>query len=385
MNRLILTCLAVLAVATGCQFPGERTFDPRLPPVSLPASQLTAVSMATPADSSLLQPSAQLFTLGPGDRLEIDIMGEPTSDATVNVGPDGKIYYNLLPGIDVWGMTLDQVKQSVEQGLTRFMRETPAVSVTLRGVESKKIWMLGRFENPGVYPLTNSITLLEAIYEAGGPQNQSGARSAVTMGYNEDLADLGHSFVLRDGHILPVDFQRLFRGDLTQNIYLQSDDFVYLPALTADEVHVFGAVVETRAVPFVRQLTLIQALASCGGTIKDAHLRQVAIVRGSLHKPEIALVDYKEILEGKKPDVYLAAGDIVYVPFTPWRVITKYLDLVATTFVSAVAINEGAYATIPSPPATQGILIPFGAGITISATPAAPGATGPGVGTISTP
>ena len=386
MNRLILFCLAfLLAVATGCQFPGPRTFDPRLQPVALPKSQLTMVTITNQMNPELLQPSSQLFTLGPGDRVEIAIMGDVASRAPVIVGPDGKIYYNLLPGIDVWGMTLDEAKHAIENGLTKFMREKPVVEVSLRGVESKKIWLLGRFENPGVYPLTNSITLLEAIFEAGGPQNRSGGRDNVTMGYNEDLADLSHSFVLRDGHILPVDFQRLFAGDLSQNIYLQSDDFVYLPAVTADEIHVFGAVLEPRAVPFVRQLTLIQAMANCGGTVKNAHLRQVAIVRGSLHKPEIALVDYKEILRGVQPDVYLAAGDIVYVPYSPWRVLSKYLDLVATTFVSAVAINEGAYATLPTPPPTQGILIPFGAGITISPTASPPGAGGPGVGTVSSP
>src|SRR5258708_18705697 len=65
-------------------------------------------------DAELLQPSAKAFTLGPGDRLEIEIAGDPASRAATLVGPDGKIYYQVLPGIDVWGLTLAQAREALE-------------------------------------------------------------------------------------------------------------------------------------------------------------------------------------------------------------------------------------------------------------------------------
>jgi protein involved in polysaccharide export with SLBB domain len=357
-----LTALALLALAAGCQMPGPNRFNPR---ASLAAS-LEETAGTNRLDPALLQPSADLFRLGPGDHVEIEIVSDPLSRATVTVGPDGKIYYGLLVGIDVWGRTLDETRQDIEKGLSRYMREPPAVEVTLRAVESKKIWMLGRFQSPGVYPMTNSMTLLEAIFMAGGPQSMGGGRESATAGAEEGLADLGHSFVLRNGQLLPVSFARLFRGDLAQNIYLQSDDFVYLAPVVADEVHVFGAVAQPRAVPYVRELTLIQAIASAGGTIRDAYQGQVAIVRGSLSEPKIAIVSYVDIIKGRASDVPLDSGDIVYVPLRPWRVLTKYLDVIATTFASSVAINAGAEATLNVPPPQAGILIPFGSGITIS-------------------
>ena len=219
---------------------------------------------------------------------------------------------------------------------------------------------------PGVYPLTNSISLLEAIFEAGGPQKMTNPRDNAAVGANGSLADLQHSFVLRDGHILPINFEALFGGDLSQNIYLQPDDYVYFPALTADEVHVIGAVVVPRSVPFARELTLLQAIDYCSGTVPYGSLRQVAIVRGSLRNPRVALVNLKEIMQGKQADVYLAPGDIVYVPFTPWRILAKYLDVAATTFVSSLAINEGAYAVLATPPAQAGIFIPAGSSIHVT-------------------
>ncbi|HWD19675.1 MAG TPA: polysaccharide biosynthesis/export family protein [Verrucomicrobiae bacterium] len=366
--KLVLTQglgLIFLALLTGCQHPGPNRFDPRAPDAAPAPASWEQTASTNHLDPALLDPSSDLFRLGPGDRLEIEIVSDVTSRSTVTVGPDGKIYYGLLSGLDVWGMTLNQAREAIEKGMSRYLREAPAVEIVLRDVESKKIWMLGRFQAPGIYPMTNSITLLEAIFQAGGPQNMGGGRESALAGTEEDLADLQHSFVLRRGQLLPISFTRLLRGDLSQNIYLQGDDFVYLAPQTADEVHVFGAIAQPRAVPYVRELTLVQAIANAGGTIRDAYQGQVAIVRGSLTKPSIALVSYVDIVKGRASDVRLAPGDIVYVPYRPWKVLTKYLDVIATTFASSIAINAGAEATLKVPPPQAGILIPFGSGITV--------------------
>jgi len=369
--RVYLTIGCLLLLATGCrvQMLGPNRFDPHAPqpPPAAPAT-LEQTSVTNSLDPALLQPPTKLFRLGPGDRLEIGVVSDPLSRATVTVGPDGKIYYSLLAGLNVWGMTLEDARKAIEGGLSRYMREPPAIEITLREVESKKIWLLGRFQAPGVYPMTNSMTLLEAVFMAGGPQVMGGGRESAEAGSEESQADFRHSFVLRAGKTEPVDFARLFRGDLSQNIYLESDDFVYLAPVVADEVHVFGAVAQPRAVPYVRQLTLIEAIAEAGGIVRDAYQGQVAIVRGSLTQPSIGLVNYADIVKGRTNDVQLASGDIVYVPYRPWRVLTKYLDVIATTFAGSVAINAGAEATLKEPPPTAGILIPFGSGITVSAT-----------------
>ncbi|MCI0534203.1 MAG: hypothetical protein L0Z50_03140, partial [Verrucomicrobiales bacterium] len=65
---------------------------------------------------------------------------------------------------------------------------------------------------------------------------------------------------------------------------------------------------------------------------------------GSLTEPQIAVIDYKEIIQGKAPDARLEAGDILYIPFSPYRYLAKYANLIVETFVRAVAINEGARA-----------------------------------------
>ena len=311
------------------------------PPAAV--SNLVAPSTSTPLDPTLLQFSNEAFTLGPGDKMEIEFIGDPSTRTSVTVGPDGKIYFYLLPGIDVWGLTLPQTKDLIAEKAQMFMKKQQGIALTLRSVGSKRIWVLGHLNNPGVYGMPGPMTLLEAIAEAGGPTaavETNGPGSTRT-----ETADLRRSFVLRHGQMLPVDFQRLIlEGDLTQNIYLQPDDFVYLPSATAQTVHVLGAVAFPRAVISGGDLTLIQTIANAGGTLKDAYLSHVAIVRGSLTHPTISIVDYSAVVKGTAPDVLLEPHDIVYVPYSPYRTLTRYTDLILETFVRTVGVNEGARA-----------------------------------------
>jgi polysaccharide biosynthesis/export protein len=338
MKKLFLLCGigVALALLPGCQIPSHSKaprFDPR--PSGQASTELNGVTIKRPLDPTLLQPPRELFTLGPGDRIEVELLGKPATRTVLTVGPDGRIYFDLLPGLDVWGLNLVQTKKLLEQELDKFM-SMPEVSVTLKAVGSKYVWMLGKVNRPGIYPAAAPMTLLEAMSAAGGTARSSSAVTTV------DLADLRHAFVVRNGQSLPVDFQRLLEsGDMSQNIYLQPDDFVYVPSGAAREIYLFGAVRAPRAMPLSEQPTLIAAIAAGGGPLPDAFLSQVAIVRGSLTSPEIAVVDYNEILKGRASDVELQPRDIVFVPYSPYRVLSRYVDTILNTFLYSVAANAG--------------------------------------------
>lgn len=346
----------------GCYAPNpnpKARFNPRGTNSALVEQQV--LTMTNDLQSSWLKPPAEPFRLGPGDKLEVELIGDATSRTLSTVGPDGKVYFNLLPGQDVWGLTVAQAKLQMEREMSKFIRENPQISVTLRGIESKRVWLLGRFQSPGVYPMAGTMTVLEAVALAGGPISLAANQQSGFAYSSEELADLRRAFLIRRGQRIPVDFERLLKqGDLSQNIYLESDDFIYFPVAAAREVYVLGAVAQPRAVPYNSELTLAAAVAHAGGTIKDAYVFQTAVVRGSLSKPQIAIINFRGIQEGKSPDIALQAQDIVYIPFTPYRYLAKYANLVLDTFVSTVAINEGARAAVKNPTTTTGVFIPVG-------------------------
>jgi len=367
MKRILWYCFAglLLAAVVGCSSTGKQT--KRAGRFMNLATNLTTMTATNEAHPELLRPSEAPFTLGPGDRVEIELLGTTNSRSITTVGPDGKIYYYLLPGTDVWGLTLTETRDLLQKDLGKYVTE-PQVTVTLREVSSKHVWLLGRLNHPGVYPMAAPLSLLEAIGLAGGTASSA---NQITM---QDLADLRHSFVMRQGQFLPVDFYRLLReGDTTQNIYLQPDDFVYVPSSLAQQVYVMGAVAFPRTVPYTEGMTLVSAMANAAGAstvdwltpgtygvVADAYLSHVAIVRGSLSEPQMAIVDYGAIIKGGARDVLLEPGDIVYVPNSPFSTLKRYLNTIVNTFITTVAANEGIRAGGGT--VNVGVSVPVGSG-----------------------
>ncbi len=346
-----------LALFAGCQSYGPR-FDPHqsTPPDGKPVAALadpgrppkmttldeqafTTVDSTNMVHAEWLKPPSDLFRLGPSDIVEIELLGDPLSRTTTTVGPDGKIYFNLLPGMFAWGLTLAETKQMLEKEMTKYVRMQPEVVLTLKAVGSRRLWILGNVQTPGVYSLATPTTVLEAIALAGGISGIPGS--------SEETADLQNSFVMRGGQMLKVNFHRLLRmGDLSQNIYLQPDDFVYLRSAVARTVYVMGAVAMPNAIPYTEPTSLVGAISSVGGTIPYAYVSHVAVLRGSLANPRIAIVDFGRVFRGQARDVRLEPGDIVYVPFAPYRKLGIFGDQILNQFVSTIAVNEGRNAVI---------------------------------------
>lgn len=347
---IIITLAAAAFVLPGCR--GTSTSRLPEPPPDIAATapltpgQAAAVAPgmvkaggSTSLDPALLKPSTEPYRVGPGDMLEIELIGGPDGPQHTFVGPDGKIYFHLLSGLQVWGYTLDETRRALEHGLAVFL-QNPQVSITLKEVHSRRVQVMGRVNTPGLYELSQPMTVLESISLA------KGLFTSRMSGTTEDMADLQHSFLIRQGRVIPVDFERLIHGgDTSQNVYLQADDLVFLPSAMGSQIFVLGAVGLPRSIPFKPHTTLVTALASCRGLSVDAKPKHVAIVRGSLKDPSIAIIDASAILKGQKPDILLSPQDIVYVPNRSPNGLRSYADLIVNTFARTVAANEAAAAT----------------------------------------
>lgn len=334
MRLLFAFTGGLLLLAMGC-----RTFGPKFDPAQMesrPEAQASfaPLSLSNRLDSALLKPPTEPYRLGPGDIIEVESIGEGAARATLTVGPDGKIYYSLLPGVSVWGLSLAESRVLLQQEMAKYVRAIPELVLNLRSVGSQKVWLLGAVRAPGVYPLSVPTTLLDALTAAGGVPS-TGA---------DDGGDFQRSFVMRNGTLIPVDFARLLKqGDLGQNIYLAPGDFVFLRPAEVPSVYLLGAVGTPAVIPYSRDLTVARAIIGAGSTVKYAQQNKVVIVRGGLTQPRVAEVNYHAIITGKEKDVLLQPGDIVYIPYTPFRFVAQMAEEVLNQFVRAVAVNEGTY------------------------------------------
>ena len=360
--RILATLLSLLVLCgAGCHSTGPK-FDPRKSSGTAGNEAFSPVGLTNQINPALLRAPTEPFRLGPGDVIEVETIGETTGRSVMTVGPDGKVYYSLLAGLSVWNLSLAETRTLLQREMAKFTRATPELVINLRTVGSKRIWILGAVPGAGVFPLSTPITLLEAVSMAGG--------LPTTGATVDDGADLQRSFVLRDGHLLPVDFERLFkRGDLSQNIYLQPDDFLFVPPANLPSVYVLGAVGSPNILPYSRDMTLARVIITAGGTVKYGLTDKAVIIRGGWNQPQIAEVNYAAIVQGRAVDVRLEPGDVVYVPFTPFRKLAELVETVLDQTVRTTAANYGIYVADPN-----------GAPVSISA-PLGGATSGGGIGT----
>jgi polysaccharide biosynthesis/export protein len=107
------------------------------------------------------------YRIGAGDALEISVWKEPEASAKVMVRPDGVISTPLIKEIQVAGLTPKQVETLITERLVKVIQE-PEVTVIVVGMNSKKIYAIGAVKREGPILYTYSMTVMQAISEAGG-------------------------------------------------------------------------------------------------------------------------------------------------------------------------------------------------------------------------
>ncbi len=291
---------------------------PRARPVAFPGAQKAAA------------PWLERLTLGPGDSVNITIYRQPELERRdVFVGPDGKITYLQAQGVQAAGLTIDELRERLNTELARYFH-APRVIVTPVAFRSKRVFVLGKVVDKGAVILDRPMSILDAVASAHGLEVGLYQQNTV------ELADLPHSMLVRRGHRLPVDFERLFlHGDLSQNLQLEPDDYLCFPSASSNEFHVFGAVKNPGTQGLTPQTTVASALTVAGGFSPKAWRKRVLVVRGSLSKPTPIVVDLDAILSARAKDVRLEPRDIVFVADHPWAKVEELLDLAITSFTQA--------------------------------------------------
>ena len=271
------------------------------------------------------------LTLGPNDVVSFALYGHPElTRANVLIGPDGRVSYLQAQGVLATGLTLDELREAMTVELAKYHRN-PRVVVTPSEFRSKKFYVLGTVANKGAYTMDRPITLIEAIAQAGGLETGQFQLNTV------ELADLPRSFLIRNRQRVSVDFEKLFRnGDLSQNILLEPDDYLYFPSSVANEIYVLGAVKSPGPQGLTSDATVLGAITLGGGLTVRAYEKRVLVVRGGLDNPQRFEVNMTDILAGKAPDFRLLPRDLVYVSENPWSRVEDLGDLAATAFIQTM-------------------------------------------------
>jgi polysaccharide export outer membrane protein len=158
------------------------------------------------------------YVIGTDDILSVVFWREKDLSSDVTVRPDGKITLILLNDIPAGGLTPDQLRIAIEAAAGKYV-EDPTVTVQVKQINSRKVYVVGEVAKPGFYPLGGPTTVLQMIASAGGPLEYAKTKDIVV-----NRTDNGKALSFK------VNYNDLERGkNLQQNILLKPGDTIVVP------------------------------------------------------------------------------------------------------------------------------------------------------------
>lgn len=160
----------------------------------------------------------QAYRVGPEDVLEVSVWKEVDLKKDVLVRPDGGLSFPLVGDVQAAGKSIADIRQEIGKRLEKYIPD-PVVSVAINKVASQRIYVIGKVNKPGDFPVGRSVDVLQALSMAGG---------LTPFAATNDI-----KIVRREGGrsiTLPFQYAQVERGQrLEQNIQLLPGDVVVVP------------------------------------------------------------------------------------------------------------------------------------------------------------
>lgn len=137
-----------------------------------PAVNRLATDQALPAPDTTnaagAYEGATDYRLGAQDLIEVSVFGVDELSKTVRVNSNGQVSLPLVGSVMAGGRTVPELEADLTQRYADGYLQRPQVTIFVKEFSSQRITLEGAVRKPGIYPLTGSISLLQAVAVAGG-------------------------------------------------------------------------------------------------------------------------------------------------------------------------------------------------------------------------
>lgn len=186
-----------------------------IPPPSSGKSEAPAALSS--ADTPQKDHPDTAYIVGIADELQISVWKEPDLSMPVVVRPDGMITLPVIDDIRVVGLTTKQVQDVLTEKLKNVVSD-PQVTVIVRNIRSRKVYLVGQVGHPGAVMLNGHETILQVLAESGGPgpyaksdkiyilRNVSGRQEKLNFNYKKAVkgGDPAADIPLSNGDVIVV-------------------------------------------------------------------------------------------------------------------------------------------------------------------------------------
>ena len=210
-SKSIADLTLALALAAGLMSSGaaaQQLPAPTPPAGAAAASRGVASAAAVPAD----------YVIGPEDVLSVVYWRDKDMTTDVAVRPDGRISLPLLNDVQAAGLTPAQLRDRLMEVSKKYI-EDPSITIVVKQINSRKVFITGEVNKPGPYPLVGPTTVLQLISIAGGLRDYAASKKILIV-RNENGRPMSYLFNYKDV---------VSRKNLRQNIELKPGDTVIVP------------------------------------------------------------------------------------------------------------------------------------------------------------
>ena len=235
------------------------------------------------------------YVIGAQDVLTVTVWESPDLSGKFTVEADGSFTFPLIGRVKAGGLTLRQFEAELKKKLADGYFKNPQISVAVETYRSQRIFIVGEVRNPGTYPLTGDMTLIEALARAGS-NTPTASPEAIIVRAPAGKQPEGPTLPDHKAdatNILRVNIRDLQSGALSQNVALRDGDTIFVPR--AESVYVFGQVKSPGAYALQSpDTTVLQALSLAGGVTDRGATNRIKIARivnGEKQEIKVKLTD----------------------------------------------------------------------------------------------
>ena len=158
------------------------------------------------------------YKIQPGDVLLVSVWKEEDLIQEVIVRPDGQITFPLVGEAKAAGNSIENLRLLISERLKKYIPD-PVVTVSVRQLAGNTIYVIGKVNRPGVFPIVRNVDVMQALSLAGGTST---------------YAALNDIKILRreNGKLRALSFKyaEVEKGKrLEQNVVLRAGDVVVVP------------------------------------------------------------------------------------------------------------------------------------------------------------
>jgi protein involved in polysaccharide export with SLBB domain len=249
------------------------------------------------ADDNL--PVGPDYMVGPGDEVRVNVWGSVEGQWQAFVQRDGTVSFPKIGTVSVAGLTYERFRKHLEQEMHKYYTDFQ-MSVTLGQLRTVRVYATGSFLRPGEYTVSSFATLIDVLFQSGGP-NKNGTMRDIQLKRGDKTV------VHFDAYDL------LLKGNRTHDLRLMPEDIVFVPHV-GPLVGIAGNVRKPAIYELKGPTRLTELVSMAGG------LRGFAF-KGRVQVQRIAENQYITVLEvdlvdiQKRPDknIQLQDGDLVKI------------------------------------------------------------------------